>query len=144
MPDVLIRELQERDLWNGFLESLDSLRHATGLERDAARMIFEKISSNPSHTVLVAQLGDKIVGCATILVEQKFIHGGKKAAHIEDVAVSAKHQRTQIGTKIIAHALDYAKAQGCYKTVLYCSNDVMPFYEKLGFKPNANSLRFDH
>ncbi len=40
--------------------------------------------------------------------------------------------------------LEYAQKQGCYKTILDCTDEVKPFYEKLGFKHVANELRFDH
>lgn len=144
MPDVAIRELQENDIWNGFLTSLDSLRKASDLEREAAGKIFQKINANPDHVVIVAELNKRIVGCITLLIEQKFIHKGGKVGHIEDVAVNAEQQGMGIGHKIVNYALDRAKSQGCYKTILHCSDDVKPFYKKLGFKQHANGLRFDH
>gem|GEM_PF-6611522 len=30
------------------------------------------------------------------------------------------------------------------KTILDCSDNVKPFYEKLGFKHNSNELRYNH
>lgn len=144
MPDVTIRELQENDLWNGFLKSLDSLRKASDLEREAAGRIFQKINTNPDHVVIVAELNKRIVGCITLLIEQKFIHNGGKVGHIEDVVVSAGQQGMGIGRKIVNYALDHAKSQGCYKTILHCTDDAKPFYEKLGFKQQANGLRFDY
>lgn len=144
MSGVTIRELQEGDLWNGFLASLDSLRTASDLGEEAAGEIFERIDADPDHVVVVAELDGEIVGCTTVLIEQKFIHGGGKVAHIEDVAVNGRHQGMGIGQKIINHALGYAKSRGCYKTVLDCTDEVKPFYEKLGFRHNASALRFDH
>jgi glucosamine-phosphate N-acetyltransferase len=41
-------------------------------------------------------------------------------------------------------ALEYARAQGCYKTILDCDDKVKPFYERLGFKRHSNGMRFDH
>lgn len=140
MSDIKIRKLREYDLQNGFLSSLDSLRPACSL--NTAKEIFEKLE--PNHIILVAELDGKIVGCVTILIEQKFIHGGRRAAHIEDVAVNKTCQNFGIGKKIMNYALNYTKDNDCYKTILYCNDDVKPFYEKLGFKPNGNSLRFDH
>ena len=84
------------------------------------------------------------MGATTLLIETKFIHNGGKVGHIEDVVVDKKHQRKGIGEKIIIYFLRYAKDQGCYKTILDCTDEVKPFYEKLGFKHNANALRFDH
>ena len=144
MPNVSIRELREDDLWNGFLTTLDSLRRASDLDKDAASGIFHRIAADPDHHIMVAELDGTIVGCTTLLIEQKFIHGGGKVGHIEDVAVHAKYQRMGIGEDIIRHVLEYARTKGCYKTILYCTDDVKPFYEKLGFRRNRNGLRFNH
>lgn len=144
MSDITIRKLQKDDLWNGFLFTLDSLRQASNIDKKTAEKIFDKINSNPDHIVAVAVIEGKIVGSTTLLIETKFIHNGGKVGHIEDVVVDKEYQRKGIGEKIIIYLLRYAKDQGCYKTILDCVDDVKPFYEKLGFKYNANALRFDH
>jgi glucosamine-phosphate N-acetyltransferase len=144
MSDITIRKLQKDDLWNGFLLTLDSLRQASSIDNKTAEKIFDKINSNPDHIVVVAVIEGKIVGSTTLLIETKFIHNGGKVGHIEDVVVDKEHQRKGIGEKIVVYLLRYAKDQGCYKTILDCVDDVKPFYEKLGFKHNANALRFDH
>ncbi|CAD6514703.1 glucosamine 6-phosphate N-acetyltransferase [metagenome] len=144
MSDIIIRKLQKEDLRKGFLSSLDSLRKTSDISNEAAEKIFEKINSNPDHIIVVAVLDGKIVGSTTLLIETKFIHKGGKVGHIEDVVVDKKYQKNGIGEKIIKHLLKIAKDNGCYKTILDCTDDVKPFYEKLGFKHNANALRFDH
>ena len=144
MSDITIRKLQKDDLWNGFLLTLDSLRQASNIDKKTAEKIFDKINSNPDHIVVVAVIEGKIVGSTTLLIETKFIHNGGKVGHIEDVVVDKEYQRKGIGEKIITYLLRYAKDQGCYKTILDCVDEVKPFYEKLGFKHNANALRFDH
>ncbi|HET9008642.1 MAG TPA: GNAT family N-acetyltransferase [Nitrosarchaeum sp.] len=144
MSNITIRKLQKEDLWNGFLHTLDSLRQTSEMDKKTAEKIFDKINSNPDHIIVVAVMEGKIVGSTTLLIETKFIHNGGKVGHIEDVVVDKEHQRNGIGEKIIMYLLRYAKEQGCYKTILDCTNEVKPFYEKLGFKHNANALRFDH
>jgi len=144
MSDITVRKLQKEDLWNGFLQTLDSLSQASNIDKKTAEKIFDKINSNPDHIVAVAVIEGKIVGSTTLLIETKFIHNGGKVGHIEDVVVDKKYQRKGIGEKIIIYLLRYAKDQGCYKTILDCTDEVKPFYEKLGFKHNANALRFDH
>ena len=144
MVDVIIRELQEDDLFNGFLESLDTLKKASDLGKEKANEILKKIKSNPSHVIFVAILDDKIVGSTTMLIEPKFIHNGGKVAHIEDVVVTKEYQGKGIGEKLIRSLLDYAKKNNCYKTILDSSDDVKPFYEKIGFKKHSNCMRFDH
>lgn len=144
MSEPIIRELRKEDIWNGFLITLDSLRQASDIDKNKADEIFEKINSNPDHIVAVAELDGKIVGSTTLLIEPKFIHKGGLVGHIEDVVVDKKFQGQKIGEKIMKYLLEFAKNRGCYKTILDCTDEVKPFYEKLGFKHIANELRFDH
>lgn len=144
MNDLTIRKLQKEDLTNGFLQTLDSLRQTSNTDKKIIEKTFEKINSNQDQLTIVALLEGKVVGATTLLIETKFIHNGGKVGHIEDVVVNKKYQKNGIGEKMIKYLLRYAKEQGCYKTILDCVDDVKPFYEKLGFKHNANALRFDH
>jgi len=144
MTDVTIRKLEEKDLFRGFLTSLDSLKKASDLNEDKAKDVFNKIKSNPNHLVFVVILDDKVVGSTTLLIEPKFIHHGGKVGHIEDVVIAKEVQGSGIGEKLINFILEYAKKNDCYKTILDCSDDVKPFYEKIGFKKHSNSMRFDH
>ncbi|HJJ22326.1 MAG TPA: GNAT family N-acetyltransferase [Nitrosopumilus sp.] len=144
MSEIIIRELKKEDLWNGFLTTLDSLRQASDIDRNDAEKIFEKINSNPDHIIAIAELDGKIIGSTTLLIEPKFIHKGGLVGHIEDVVVNKNFQGQKIGEKIMKYLLEFAKNRGCYKTILDCTDDVKPFYEKLGFKHIANELRFNH
>ena len=144
MDDIKIRELEEKDLFNGFLESLDSLRKASDLSPKKAKEIFKKIKSDKNYKVYVAVLDSKVVGTTTLFIEQKFIHDGGKVGHIEDVAVRKEYQGKGVGQKIVKALLEYAKKEGCYKTILDCTDDLISFYEKTGFKRHSNSMRFDH
>lgn len=144
MTEPIIRKLRIDDLQNGFLTSLDSLRKASDIDKSKAEEIFKKIDSNPDYTIVVAEIDGKVVGSTTLLIEQKFIHQGGLVGHIEDVVVDKNFQGQKIGEKIMRYLLEIAKNQGCYKTILDCTDDVKLFYEKLGFKQVANELRFDH
>ena len=144
MKEATIRELRLEDLENGFLDTLDSLRLASNINKEKAKEIFKKIDSNPDHVIAVAEIDGKIVGATTLLIESKFIHEGGLVGHIEDVVVNQKVQGKKIGEKIMKYLLEFAKNRGCYKTILDCTDDVKGFYEKLGFKHTANEMRFDH
>lgn len=144
MSEITIRKIAESDLENGFLETLDSLKQASNLDKNKAKAILQKIAQNPDHVIFVALEEGRIVGATTLLIEQKFIHDGGKVGHIEDVVVSKNLQGTGIGEKIIRFVLDYAKKQGCYKTILDCDDKVRPFYEKLGFEAHSHGMRYDH
>jgi len=144
MNKITIRQIQKNDLWNGFLTTLDSLRQSSDISKDKAEEVFDKIKENPNHIIAIALLEERVVGAATLIIEPKFIHGGGMVGHIEDVVVDKKYQGKKIGEQVIMYLLEESKAKGCYKTILDCSDEVKPFYEKLGFKHNANALRFDH
>ena len=144
MSELIIREIIESDLENGFLESLDNLRQSSNLEPNSARNILKKILENENHIIHVAELNGKIVGSATLLIEQKFIHNGGLVGHIEDVVVKKGFEGQGIGMKLVLSLLDIAKERVCYKTILNCEDELIPFYEKIGFKQKSNEMRFDH
>ena len=144
MTDVTIRKLEEKDLFSGFLTSLDSLKRASDLTEGKAKDVFNKIKSNSNHLVFVVILDDRVIGSTTLLIEPKFIHQGGKVGHIEDVVIAKDFQGSGIGEKLINFVLDYAKKNDCYKTILDCSDDVKPVYEKIGFKKHSNCMRFNH
>jgi glucosamine-phosphate N-acetyltransferase len=144
MTEPIIRELKQEDIFNGFLKSLDSLTVASDISKTKATEVFERINSNPDYVIAVAELEGKIVGTTTLFIESKFIHKGGFVGHIEDVSVDSDFHGKKIGQKIMEYLLKVSKKRGCYKTILNCTDDVKPFYEKLGFRQVANELRIDN
>jgi len=144
MPEIIIREIEEDDLKNGFLESLDFLRKASNVDKNKAKEILKKIKQNPNHIIHVAVDDNKIVGSTTLFIEQKFIHDGGLVGHIEDVVIRKDYEGKGIGIKLVASMLERAKEKNCYKTILNCKNSLKPFYEKIGFKQATNQMRYDH
>jgi len=144
MPEIIIREIEEDDLKNGFLETLDFLRNTSNLDKNKANEILKKIKQNPNHIIYVAIDNKKIVGSTTLLIEQKFIHDGGLVGHIEDVVVRKDCEGKGIGIKLVTSLLERAKEKNCYKTILDCKDDVKQFYERIGFKRESNCMRYDH
>ena len=144
MTEIEIREIKENDLENEFLETLDFLRKGSDLDKNKAKEILEKIKQNSNQIIQVAIDDKKIVGCITLLIEQKFIHDGGLIGHIEDVVVRKDYEGKGIGMKLVTSMLEYAKRKNCYKTILDCKDDVKQFYERIGFKHESDGLRYDH
>ena len=144
MSEIEIREIEEDDLEKGFLETLDFLRNASDLDKNKAKEILEKIKQNSNQIIQVAIDDKKIVGCITLLIEQKFIHDGGLIGHIEDVVVRKDYEGKGIRMKLVTSILEYAKRKNCYKTILDCKDDVKQFYERIGFKHESNGMRYDH
>ena len=141
---VTVRTLRESDLRNGFLETLDALRPASGLAAERAVEVFRRLDRNPDCVVAVAEVGGRVVGAATLLVEHKFINRAGRVGHIEDVAVAVEQQGRGIGRALVRYLLERATAAGCYKTILDCADEVVPFYEGLGFQRRTNGMDFRH
>ena len=144
MPEIKIREIEEDDLENGFLETLDFLRNTSSIDKNKAKEILKKINQNPNHIIYVAIDDKKIIGSTTLLIEQKFIHDGGLVGHIEDVVVRKDYEGKGIGIKLVTSMLERAKEKNCYKTILDCKDDVKQFYERIGFKRESNGMRYDH
>jgi len=144
MEKIEIREIEEDDIEKGFLETLDFLRNASGLDKNKTKEILKKIKQNPDHIIHVAIDDKKIVGSTTLFIEQKFIHDGGLVGHIEDVVVRKDYEGQGIGMKLVISLLDVAKQRKCYKTILNCEDNLRQFYEKIGFKKATNEMRYDH
>jgi|TARA_B110000014_G_C19948047_1_gene490588 glucosamine-phosphate N-acetyltransferase len=144
MPEIIIRKISESDLENGFLESLDNLKHASDLGQTTAKNILNKILNDENHIIHVAEYDGKIVGSTTLLIEQKFIHQGGFVGHIEDVVVKKEFEKLGIGMKLVNSLLQVAEERKCYKTILNCEDSLKSFYERIGFKHKSNEMRFDH
>jgi len=138
-----VRELEEKDLENGFIETLDNLRNV-GLDLKRTKEIFRKIKSNPYYKIFVAiNENGKVIGSTTLLIEQKFIHEGGLVGHIEDVVTHKDFRGMGFGKAVMQKAIDAAKDAGCYKVILNCSDENFPFYEKLGFRKHEREMRLD-
>lgn len=137
---IAIRELQPGDFEQGFLESLAALTEVD-LTPESARSVAAELPAN-LKTFVAVETG-RIVGTITLLIERKFIHGGGRVGHIEDVAVHRDRQRHGIGTALVEHAIEAARQAGCYKVILDCFDPLVPFYERMGFRPFNRGLRLD-
>ncbi len=142
--NCIVRELEERDLDNGFLETLETLRDVGNVDNSKAKAILGEIKSNTRNKIFVAVADNgKVIGSTTLIVERKFIRGGGLVGHIEDVVTHKGFQRMGVGSSLINKAVEFAKSVGCYKIILNCNENNVPFYEKLGFKKHEIEMRLD-
>jgi len=138
----LVGDDLERDL-EDFLLSLENLSPTENLTLDHAKEILSKINLQNGHIYVAKTSEGNIIGATTLLVEQKFIHGGGRVGHIEDVSVRKGHEGRGVGSSLVKRALDEARIFGCYKVILDCSDENIPFYERLGFYLQEKEMRFD-
>lgn len=106
-------------------------------ETDFSYNQFSNILRMQHINIWVVLVDNKIVGCGTILYEQKLIHNYGIVAHIEDVVISNNHKNKNYGSLLMEFLMDKAKEKACYKIILNCEQTIKPFYEKLGFINNG-------
>lgn len=149
---MLARELQEQDIYRGFIETLDRFETAEHKRKygvltvERALNIFRNIrNSQVERKIYVVENQDtgEIIGTTTLLIEPKFIHNGMKVGHIEDVATRREYEGFGAGSLAVNTALEYAKSANCGRVVLDCSEDNVGFYEKLGFKRHEVAMRYE-
>ncbi|GIQ88462.1 hypothetical protein KIPB_010712 [Kipferlia bialata] len=95
---------------------------------------FLKAHSETGGCVLVAEVDGQLMGCATLLVEQKLIHGGRPVGHIEDVVVDQAARGQGVGKALIEALVQRGKKAKCYKVILDCSEHNTGFYDRCGLE----------
>jgi len=138
---VAVREMYGFDLSQDFLDTLTSLAEVH-LTMDEAKQVFRERLRKGIQT-FVARIDDRIVGTASLIIEEKFIHSGGCSGHIEDVAVHRDFQKQGVGAALVRHLIEQARAAGCYKVILNCGEATVPFYERLGFRRHDIGMRID-
>lgn len=136
-----IRQMIAPDLRNGFLEAIGALG-PTELTYDEAVAVYQRRLRDKVLTY-VALIDGKVVGTAALIVEQKYLHNGGFVGHIEDVAISPGQQGRGIGAALVKYLIEDCERLGCYKVLLDCTPELMPFYERAGFHEWVKNMRLD-
>jgi ribosomal protein S18 acetylase RimI-like enzyme len=108
---------------------------------------FSDMITSPNTTVLVAKIGETIVGMITLFVYRiPYV----KKAYLDDLAVDEAHRGKGIAKRLMNHAMNLAKEKGAS----YIDLTARPrraegnnLYENLGFKKretNVYRLVFDY
>lgn len=97
---------------------------------------FNEISKDKNNDIVLAILSGKIVGCFQITYTTYLSLKGGKRATVESVRVSSDMRNKGIGSKMLEHAIDLAKSNGCFMVQLTTDKTrtkAHNFYKKLGF-----------
>ena len=120
---------------------LNQLTDTPKLTKNKFHEIISSLKDN--HFIYLYLKDEKVVGMITLLIEQKLIHGGKSVGHIEDLVVDKGFTGFGIGSKLIEYAYGIAKNNKCYKIILDCKRELVPFYIKNGFVEYSVQMRKD-
>ena len=117
---------------NEILNLLSQLTNAPFLSDNHFNKIISKL--NDDHHIYLYIKDNKVIGIITLFIEQKLIHNGMCVANIEDLVVDKNYISQGIGSELINYCLKQIDILKCYKIVLDCKKELIPFYEKFGFE----------
>ncbi len=135
---LVIRDFEKKDSTEDLLETLKEVWSVDEINEPTLDNWFK----NDNHMV-IAEFNGKIVGSATLHLQQKIIRNGGIAGFIEDVVVKESYRGNNIGTLLIQELIKKAKNFKCYKVVLSCFPERVNFYKKNGFTQESITMRFD-
>ena len=132
-PDNLVfRPIENEDTYSVCLLLEQLSEFPGGVDAIDIEDSWEKFASCSNTYGVVGISDDKIVCYGSVIIEYK-IRGGR-SGHIEDIVVDQQYRRKGYGEQVISHLVDYCKTAGCYKVILDCYQETVPFYNKLDFK----------
>ena len=102
----------------------------------AYSIAFDEIAAQQGNGVIVATIGDAVVGCLQLTIVPGLSRMGARRAFIEGVRVSSRHRNRGIGNLLIIDAIARARAAGCTLVQLTTDasrTDAHRFYDRLGF-----------
>jgi len=105
---------------------------------------FEAIEKDPNNELIVACLGEEIVGVQQITFTPYLTHQGSWRATIEGVRTASSEMGKGLGSKLILWAVERAKERGCHIVQLTTDKqrpDALRFYERLGFTATHEGLK---
>ncbi len=142
---ITLKPLYGPYLTQDYIDTLSALS-PVGLEPSKISDIYRRRLQHGIKTFIAVTTDgtkERVVATATLLIEERFAYGGSFAGYIEDVAVHPLWQRRNIGLRLVSYVVEQAWKLDCRKVTLNCKPDLVPFYERIGFKPSDIFLRIN-
>lgn len=105
---------------------------------------FDAIESDSNNELIVACLGNQIIGVQQITFTPYITHQGGWRATVEGVRTSSSHRGLGLGSIMIQWAIQRAKERGCHLIQLTTDKnrtDAKRFYEQLGFTATHEGMK---
>jgi len=139
--------LRESDL-PSLLELYQQLNADEVIDEMTARNVWENIKKREIQYFAARENGKIIASCYLCIIPN-LTRGGRSIGFIENVITDIKYRRKGIGKAVMENAIQYARANNCYKVLLQSGRErteAHPFYETIGFdgeSKKAFELRLD-
>lgn len=109
------------------------------IDYNAAISVWEQ-AVNSGVMYFVADNNERIVATCYVAIIPNITRRCSPIGFIENIITAADYRRCGIGQKLLTTAVEYAKAQGCYKVILQSSikrTEAHQFYKSIGFDGNS-------
>ncbi len=98
LEEYVFRSLNINDYEKGFVYCLEQLTTVGSMSCEQFKETFQSLINKDYYIIVIEHIStQKIVGCGTLFVEQKFIHSSGKVGHVEDVVVLDSQRGKQLG-----------------------------------------------
>lgn len=118
--------------YNEFINLVKTFRD-TNINYNEFIKYIDDLSNFHDIFLLIDEESENIIGCVTILLEQKLIHNLNFVCHIEDLIINNNYKNKGFGSIILDYIKEYVREKKCYKIILNCNNDIKKFYIKNNF-----------
>ncbi len=133
---MVIREIDEND-FNGLSVLYTHLHSNKPIENNDENIaIFNKILSDETHHIIVAEENGKIVSSCVCVIVPNLTHNQQPYALIENVVTEKEYRKLGLATACLSYAKQIAVDNHCYKMMLLTGSkkrSVHKFYQKNGY-----------
>ncbi|MCU1484559.1 MAG: family acetyltransferase [Actinomycetia bacterium] len=119
-------------------------REGAGGVTDRHRQAFADIAADARQRLLVAEVDGAVVGSLQVTFIPGLTYGGGERCQLEAVHVDSSTRGAGVGTRLVEHAIELARARGCAVVQLTSDKrrtDAIRFYETLGFTASHEGLK---
>lgn len=149
MSDLVFRTARLEDLGTVIAllarDSIAARREGGGDSRHPAiRGAFQTIAEDPNNDLVVADRDGEIVGVMQLTFIPGLTYQGGTRLQIEGVRVAETERGSGIGRRMIAHAIDRARARDCALVQLTTDkrrDAAAAFYLEQGFTPSHIGMK---
>lgn len=139
MPEIAIRKANSADLKQIIALYKELQPDDQPINADTAASVW-KCAVSSGVTYFVADDNGRIVASCYIAIIPNLTRRCASIGFIENIITASGYRRRGIGQRLLEVAIEYAKAQGCYKVTLQSGikrTDAHKFYESIGFDGNS-------
>ena len=144
MKDLIIREIENQDYNNGYLDLMfEFTNYDHKINESEFNFNLEQMKYNKLSKILIisSTIYNKIIGAGTIFKLNK-IHNNP-VGQIEDVIISQKYRGLGLGKLIIEKLVKVGIEEfKCYKIILNCLDKNIDFYKKNGFEIVGMEMKY--